>query len=90
MVLNTILLIEKICYHLSMKTTVTSQIEEIVFRLLKENPAGIRWADLNRQINQINPTFHPKTTNGILWKLANKYPDKISRQEGLFRLKDIK
>lgn len=68
-------------------TTITGQIEEMAFRLLKENPEGIRWSELNTMIKKSNPSFHPKTINGTVWKLPQKYPDKVYKpSKGLFRL----
>lgn len=70
-----------------MEPSVTSQIEETAFRLLEENPEGLRWAELDRLIKEQNPSFHPKTINGTLWKLNQKYPDRVLRVEGVFKLK---
>lgn len=66
--------------------TITGQIEEIAFRLLEESPEGIKWSELNARIEKLNPSFHPKTINGTLWKLTQKYPDRVSKVNGLFRL----
>lgn len=66
---------------------ITHQIYETIFDLLDQNPNGIYWADLNKQIEQAHPSFHPKTINGCVWKLLEKYPDKVFKPEkGLFRL----
>jgi len=67
-------------------TTITGKIEEMAFQLLEENPEGIRWSELNSMIKKSNPNFHPKTINGTVWKLTQKYPDRISKTNGLFRL----
>ena len=70
------------------KKPVTHQVNETALRLLEENPEGIRWADLNRMIEESDPKLHPKTINGCVWKLAEKYPDQVYKPEkGLFRLK---
>jgi len=66
--------------------TITGQIEEIAFKLLRIHPEGISWTELNTLIKKTEPSFHPKTINGTLWKLNQKYPDKISKKDGLFRL----
>lgn len=67
--------------------TITSQIETKAFELIKKSPDGIRWVDLNREIQEANPNFHPKTINGTVWKLTQKYPDKIYKSEkGVFKL----
>ena len=68
------------------QATITGQIEEAAFRLLSEKPEGIQWSELNTMIKKSNPSFHPKTINGTVWKLTQKYPDRISKTDGLFRL----
>lgn len=66
---------------------ITHHIYETIFELLDQNPNGVRWADLTKQIEQKHPSFHPKTINGCVWKLVEKYPDKVYKPEkGLFRL----
>lgn len=72
-------------------TTITGQIEELVFGILEENPGGIRWSELNTMIEKINPNLHPKTINGTVWKLTGKYPDKVYKpSKGMFRLTKYK
>lgn len=69
--------------------TITSQIESKVFELLEQHPEGVRWTELNRLIKEAYPSFHPKTINGTVWKLTEKYPDKVYKPEkGVFRLLD--
>ena len=71
-----------------MTKPVTHQIYDLIFQILKENPDGVRWTDLLRKIETANPDFHPKTVNGCVWKLVEKYPDKVYKPEkGLFKLK---
>lgn len=70
------------------KPTITGQIYTTIFELLEQHPEGIRWTDLNAMIEEKHPTFHPKTINGCVWKLLEKYPDKVHKPEkGLFKLK---
>jgi len=39
------------------------------------------------QILESDNTLHPKTVNGSIWKLVEKYPDKVYKpSKGLFRL----
>jgi hypothetical protein len=67
---------------------VTERIEATAFKLLEEHPAGLQWADLNRKIEESDPSFHPKTVNGTVWKLVEKYPDRIHKPaKGLFQLR---
>lgn len=67
--------------------TVTGRINHIALDLLDQHPEGIRWAQLQRQILDIDPSLHPKTLNGCVWKLVEKFPDQVYKPEkGLFRL----
>ena len=68
-------------------STKTGQIYAKIFELLEDCPEGIRWVELNKMIQDSDPTLHPKTINGCVWKLVEKYPDKVYKpQKGLFRL----
>lgn len=68
--------------------TITGQINAKALELLEKNPEGIRWTDLKNKLETIFPDFHPKTINGCVWKLLEKYPDKIYKPEkGLFKLR---
>lgn len=65
---------------------VTERINATALELLDQNPEGLRWTDLRRGIEESDPGFHPKTVNGCVWKLIEKYPDRVYRtSEGLFR-----
>ena len=67
--------------------TITGRIYAKTLELLEENPEGIRWKDLNEAIQKSYPDFHPKTINGSLWKLIDKFPDKVYKpSRGVFRL----
>ena len=66
---------------------VTERIEATAFQLLKQHPEGIRWTDLNRMIEESDDGFHPKTVNGCVWRLVERYPDLVHKPaKGLFRL----
>lgn len=66
---------------------VTERIEATAFRLLEQHPDGLSWAELNKRIEASDPAFHPKTVNGCVWKLVEKYPDRVHKpSKGLFRL----
>lgn len=66
---------------------VTHQIYAKVFELLEQHPEGLHWSDLNVKVTASNSSFHPKTVNGCVWKLMEKYPDKVYKpSKGLFRL----
>jgi hypothetical protein len=67
--------------------TVTGRINVKALELLDQNPNGIRWVDLNAMIKASDPTLHPKTINGCVWKLTEKFPEKVYKpSKGLFRL----
>ena len=66
---------------------VTTRINETALALLAEHPHGIRWAALNQMIEASDASFHPKTVNGCVWKLCEKFPDQVYKPEkGVFRL----
>ena len=66
---------------------VTHQITAKILQLLDKHKEGLQWAELARKVKSFNPAFHPKTINGIIWKLAQNFPDKVYKPEkGLFRL----
>ncbi|WP_406658043.1 hypothetical protein V7O62_05695 [Methanolobus sp. ZRKC2] len=66
---------------------VTERINAKAFELLEKNPQGLHWSELLSMIAESDPSFHPKTVNGCIWKLVEKYPDKVYKpSRGLFRL----
>jgi len=68
---------------------ITKQINAKIFRLLEQNPAGVRWIDLRRELEADG--FHPKTVNGCIWKLPQKFPDQVYKpSKGIFRLSKYK
>ncbi len=69
------------------KSTVTGRINAKAFKLLERHPEGLRWSELLTKIKESEPNYHPKTVNGCVWKLVEKYPDKVYKpSKGLFRL----
>ncbi len=67
--------------------TVTGRINAKALELLGQHPGGMRWSELIAIIKASDPTLHPKTINGCIWKLVEKYPDKVYKpSKGLFRL----
>ena len=66
---------------------VTYRINAKAFELLEKHPEGLRWSVLLSKIIASDPNFHPKTVNGCVWKLVERFPDKIYKpSKGLFRL----
>ncbi len=65
---------------------VTHRINELALKIIEKKPEGVRWAELQRLIKAKDKTFHPKTVNGCVWKLAERFPDRVYKPEkGLFR-----
>jgi hypothetical protein len=68
-------------------TTVTGRINTKAFELLEKHPKGMRWTDLAAKIKESDASLHPKTINGCIWKLVEKFPDRVYKpSRGLFRL----
>jgi len=66
---------------------VTHRINAKALELLEQHPEGIRWSEMLLKIKESDHTFHPKTVNGCVWKLVEKFPDKVYKpSKGLFRL----
>lgn len=75
----------------STQPPVTHRIYAKAFELLEAHPKGLRWSELLKKIKESDPTFHPKTVNGCVWKLVEKFPDKVYKpSKGLFRLVKFK
>lgn len=72
-------------------STITGRINALALELLDKNPDGLRWTDLLTAIKAADPSFHPKTVNGCVWKLVEKFPDKVYKpSKGRFRLTKYK
>ena len=70
---------------------VTERINAQAFELLEKHPDGLRWSALLSKITASDPAFHPKTINGCIWKLVEKFPEKVYKpSKGLFRLMKYK
>jgi hypothetical protein len=66
--------------------TITGRINLKALEIIEQNPEGVRWTDLLKQIQASDPSLHPKTVNGSVWKLVENFPDDIYKPEkGLFR-----
>lgn len=69
------------------KTTITGRIYAKSLELLEAHPEGLRWSELISKIIESDRSFHPKTVNGCVWKLTERFPDKVFKpSKGLFRL----
>ena len=70
---------------------VTHRIYKKALELLEEHPEGLRWTALLEGIKASDPSLHPKTVNGCVWKLVERFPDKVYKpSRGLFRLRKYK
>ncbi|KKQ95545.1 MAG: hypothetical protein UT21_C0003G0019 [Candidatus Woesebacteria bacterium GW2011_GWA1_39_11b] len=73
------------------KSTVTGRINAKAFELLEEHSGGLRWSELLSKIEASDRSFHPKTVNGCVWKLVERFPDKVYKpSKGIFRLLKFK
>lgn len=71
--------------------TITEQIRECAFELLKGKPEGLRYGQLVTLIQQSNLNFNRNTINGSIWDLDAQFPDKVYKpSRGLFRLVEFK
>ena len=69
------------------RPTVTGRIYDTIFELLEQHPEGIRWSELNAMVEASDPSLHPKTINGCVWRLVEKYPERVYKpSKGVFRL----
>jgi hypothetical protein len=70
---------------------VTHRINAKALALLEQHPEGLRFSELRSKIEASDHDFHPKTVNGCVWKLVQKFPDKVYKpSKGLFRLLKFK
>ena len=68
-------------------SNVTHRINEKTFELLEKHPEGLHWSELLSKVIASDPNFHPKTVNGCIWKLLERFPNKVYKpSKGLFRL----
>ncbi len=68
-------------------STITGRIYAKALELLEQHPEGLRFTELRSKIEESYPSFHPKTVNGCVWKLVQKFPDKVYKpSRGRFRL----
>jgi len=71
--------------------TITGRIYSKIFDLLENNPEGLFWSELLVKIEESDSTLHPKTVNGCVWKLVEKFPDRVYKPtKGVFRLLKFK
>lgn len=67
--------------------SITGQINKKALEFLEKRPEGIRWTEMIKMIQDAYPDFHPKTINGVVWKLVENNPGKVYKPEkGLFKI----
>ena len=68
-------------------STITGRIYAKALELLEQHPEGLRFTELRSNIEAAYPMFHPKTVNGCVWKLVQKFPDQVYKtSRGRYRL----
>jgi len=69
------------------RTNLREHIRAIAFDKLKENKSGLRFSELLRQIQLVDPKLKSSTVNSSIWNLDAIFPDEVYKpSKGLFRL----
>ena len=67
--------------------TITGRIYAKALEVLEGHPEGLRFTELRSAIEEAYPSFHPKTVNGCVWKLVQKFPEAVYKSSrGRYRL----
>lgn len=70
-----------------MAETQREKIIKRAFEVLENNPAGVRYSDLFRELAEALPDVLQNTIHGIIWNLDKKNEQIIKPERGLFVLK---
>lgn len=66
---------------------IRERVRTIAFDLLERNSPGLRFSELQRQIQMLDPKLKPSTINTSIWNLDAVFPDRVYKpSKGLFRL----
>ena len=66
---------------------IRERIRAIAFDLLEQNASGLRFSELQRQIQLVDPKLKPSTINTSIWNLDTVFPERVYKpSKGLFRL----
>lgn len=66
---------------------IRERIRAIAFDLLEQNASGLRFSELQRQIQLVDPKLKPSTINTSIWNLDTVFPERVHKpSKGLFRL----
>ena len=72
------------------KSTVTGRVYAKAFELLEQHPEGIHWSELLSKIKASDSNLHPKTVNGCIWKLIEKFaPFGVANPKPTFLFKNV-
>jgi len=72
-------------------STIGERITTKAFEILANNPEGLRYAELVRQIAAANDSFKKNTIHGNIWNLQEQFPDRVYKpSRGLFRLLEFR
>lgn len=67
------------------------QIIEKALGLLQDNPEGLRYSELVRQIAESDSSLNVNTIHGNVWNLHEQLPDRVYKpSRGLFRLTEYR
>lgn len=70
-----------------MTETRHGKIRRKALEILENNPNGVRYSDLVRQINEAFLEIPINTVHGSIWNLDKKFPDKVYKPaRGIFKL----
>lgn len=71
-------------------TTARKRVADAAYKIIKANPAGIRWADLHRAVRAALPDENPNTVNGSLHHFRSHLPAEVSRPDrGVYAIGDV-
>ena len=71
--------------------TIGERITSNAFQILRDNPEGLRYAELVRKVAASDSSFKTNTIHGNVWNLHEQFPDKVYKpSRGLFRLLEFR
>jgi len=63
-----------------------NKIRELALRVIADNPGGIRYSQLVKQISESHPETPVNTIHGSVWDLATRFPNQVVKpSRGLFK-----
>lgn len=69
------------------RVNIRERIRTIAFDLLERHHPGLRFSELQRQIQSVDPKLKPSTINTSIWNLDSVFPERVYKpSKGLFRL----